>query len=222
MANPLTREAGGQPVWAWGAEALGALLVFRWWRNRQAASAAGAALGTTSGPPAVSGYGGGLTGSTGPTSAAPASWASWLSQALAGSTGANLSPTQAYNDFTSWINGGCASSAGASAIGNAINTLGLPPGFGTGLPPIQVCAANSQTGTSSPGTSTITAAKNLVYTALSNATAVRTATAAGQTVYAQIAPTDYVAVISGGHYTAAGNSLLNQAGGYKGTLYVGQ
>lgn len=148
MANPLTKEAGGQPVWAWGAELVGAFIVFRWWKNRQAANAANAvtAIPSSVGPPGAGG--GGATG-TGVT--APQNWAGWLQQALSSATGPGYGPSAAYNDFAQWIQGGCVSSTGFTAIGNAISTLGLPPGFGSGVPAITVCSSNSTTGTSGGG-----------------------------------------------------------------------
>jgi hypothetical protein len=149
MANPLTEEVGPLKAWQWGAAALAAYVVYRWYQSRQASSAATAALGTTSGLPSTSA--GTDTGAS--TQTTPQSWAQWLHEALSAATNAGLSPTQAYNDFTQWINGGCVSSQGAGAIGNAIQTLGLPPGFG--IPPaISICVSNSNGGTSAPGTHT--------------------------------------------------------------------
>lgn len=147
MANPLTKEAGGQPVWAWGAELVGALVVFHWYRSRRAAAGAAAAMGTTSGPPA-SGAGGGL--SSGSMPAAPANLQEWINSALGGLTGPGYGPTQAFNDITQWLSGGCVSSAGFNALGGAIASLGTPPGYTT-APPITVCQTNPGQGTSGAG-----------------------------------------------------------------------
>jgi hypothetical protein len=136
VPNPLTKEAAGQPVWAWGAEIVGAYLVYRWWRNRQAANAATAALGTTSGPPPTSS---GDTGTGSTAASSPQSWTDWLNQFLHTAPTAGYSSSQAFNDATAWINGGCVSAQGYAPLSNALQTIGLPPGFGTGLPPIKLC-----------------------------------------------------------------------------------
>lgn len=148
MANPLTKEAAGQPVWAWAAEVVGALVVFRWYRSRRAAAGAAAALGTTSGPAAGGGAGSGLSSAS--MSAAPANLQAWINSALGGMTGVGYGPTQAFNDITQWLSGGCVSSAGFNALGNAIVSLGTPPGY-TSAPAITVCQTNPGQGTSGSG-----------------------------------------------------------------------
>jgi hypothetical protein len=45
------------------------------------------------------------------------------------------------------VNGGCVSAQGYNAIGNAISTIGLPPGFGTGLPTLTACPTTTTTTT---------------------------------------------------------------------------
>ena len=139
----LKRKVAGQPIWAWPLELVAAYLVYRWYVDRQAANAATAALGTTSGPP-------GTSTATDPTptastTTAPQSWQQWLQDALTGfGATSGYSGEQYYNDLTQWINGGCVSSAtGANAIFDALQTNGTPPGFGI-TPAITVCPQASK------------------------------------------------------------------------------
>ena len=66
-------------------------------------------------------------------------------------TGAGYSSTQALNDVNGWLSGQCVSAAGYKAIGNIVETLGLPPGFST-VPALSVCASSSTTTTTGGGT----------------------------------------------------------------------
>lgn len=141
----LSKQMGGQPVWAWAAEVGGALVVFLWWRNRQNAAAAAAANAPTAGLPSAATQAGTNTGvTTGQGTSSYPSITAWLDAALGGATNSKYSSTQAYNDFTNWMNGNCVTSEGATAIGNALQTLGLPP---TGqLGTVSVCASATPPG----------------------------------------------------------------------------
>ena len=82
-----------------------------------------------------------------------------LSEVSSSSPG--YSSSAALNDIQDWINGSCVSAQGYSAIGNALNnpSIGLPPGFGTSLPPLTVCStAASSTSTDSTTGNTAPAA----------------------------------------------------------------
>lgn len=84
---------------------------------------------------------------------APATLAEWAQAFISGATTASYSASQALNDYSAWLNGSCVSQAGYNAIGNAIVTLGTPPGYNGALPSLSVCANG---GTSSGGSSSTT------------------------------------------------------------------
>jgi hypothetical protein len=141
MANALTKKLGPQPRWVWGAELVGAFVLYRYIKARRAASSG---LTTITATPLT----GGSTIPTdvgGPTQTGPtfSSLAQWEQAALGSMPGVGYSPTQALNDLGAWLNGSCVSAAGYTAIGNAIATQGLPPGFSTALPTLSVCSASS-------------------------------------------------------------------------------
>jgi hypothetical protein len=115
-----------------------AVIGYLWWRSRETAAAATAAEPTTTEPVDT---GNASTVST--AGALPATFAAWLQSFLSGVTGAKYTPEQAYNDVTSWLSGNCVTASGASAIGQAIEVLGLPPGYGANSPPLTVCAGAS-------------------------------------------------------------------------------
>lgn len=135
--NFLTKKLGPQPRWAWGAEAVGGFLLFRFIRARRSSSSGLQSLTAT---PLTGGStippGGGTTTTQAPTYS---TLAQWITAALGEvSTTPGYSNTAALNDLTSWLNGSCVSAAGFTAIGNAIMSIGLPPGFST-PPTLTVC-----------------------------------------------------------------------------------
>jgi hypothetical protein len=138
--NVLTRQAGPLKAWQWAAAAVGAYLIFRWYQGRQASNSA--ALGTTSGLPGA--FSTVTSPDAGTTTNPPTSWQDWLQQALSGfSPSAGYNQAAFFNDATKWINGSCVSQQGYNALSNALATIGLPPGFGTGLPALTVCATST-------------------------------------------------------------------------------
>lgn len=73
-------------------------------------------------------------GTTGPTTLA-----GWIQNALGSMTGTGYNSTQALNDINGWLSGQCVSAKGYAAIGNIVESAGLPPGFST-VPTLSVCA----------------------------------------------------------------------------------
>jgi hypothetical protein len=120
----------------------GILVAYYLYRRMQASSAAGAANSST-------GLAGGNSVPTGQTSGGTSSlptfssFSQWEQAVLSGMTGPGYSASQALNDLVGWVSGQCVSAKGYTAIGNAITTQGLPPGFGTSLPPLTVCSSSS-------------------------------------------------------------------------------
>src|SRR3974390_1604895 len=93
----LKKKIGGQPVWAWAAEGVGAFLLYRWRATRNASNAA---LGTTSGQPTTTA----TSGTTGPGTSAPTTWAQWLAAALAaGNHTSGYRPGPFYNDLNNRV-----------------------------------------------------------------------------------------------------------------------
>lgn len=131
-----------------GLSAAGLLVAYYLYRRMQASNAASAAQQST-------GLAGGNTVPSGQTSGGTSSlpsfssFSQWEQAALSGMTKPGYTASQALNDLVAWVSGQCVSSAGYTAIGNAVTTQGLPPGFGTSLPPLTVCKSAS---TSTSGT----------------------------------------------------------------------
>jgi hypothetical protein len=140
--NAFTKKLGPQPRWLWAAEGIGAFLVYRYIKARRAAASSG--LTTLTATPLTGGStiptDVGQPTATGPTYS---TLAQWEEAALAAIPGAGYSATSALNDLSSWLNGSCVSAAGYNAIGNFIQTNGLPPGFSTALPTLSVCPSSS-------------------------------------------------------------------------------
>jgi hypothetical protein len=65
--------------------------------------------------------------------------AAWEQAAISEMSGSSLSPADALNGLTDWINGQCVTAAQYAGIGSIIETIGLPPGFST-VPVLSVCA----------------------------------------------------------------------------------
>ena len=135
-----------------GLGAAGLLLAWYLYRRMQASNAASAAQQST-------GLVGGNTvpsGQSQGSSSLPSfsSFSQWEQAALSSMTGPGYSASQALNDLVGWVSGQCVSKQGYTSIGNAIATQGLPPGFGTSLPPLTVCSSSTSSGKStSSGTS---------------------------------------------------------------------
>lgn len=138
MAPKARKRYGPFTVVGWSAIAGGGIVVYviyRRFRAGQAASSSTALTGGTTIP----------TGQTTTTSTPSlSSWAAWEEAALAEMIGPKYTATQALNDLQAWIQGGCVSQTGYTAIGAAIASLGVPPGLGTSLPTLVVCPTKNQ------------------------------------------------------------------------------
>jgi hypothetical protein len=164
----------------------------------RADAAANATTATTGGTTIPSG----TDESSGSSTNSPTTLGAWEADALGMMTGPYYTSAQAFNDITQWLSGQPVSAQGFAAIGNAIDTLGLPPGIGS-LPPLTI-ANNVPTGVSSvlsgsgflppgatattPDTGTLTAVDSAgnVYTWITPAQLAGLATGTPQ--YTQIAP----------------------------------
>ena len=171
MPLDLKKKHGPLSTGGWIGVAAGTVGVWYLYRRYQASKAASAAAASTATPA--------LVGSTVPGSESPVTstagsspvwssfeqWEQALLSEVAGST-PGYSSAAALNDITDWINGSCVSAQGYSAIGNALNnpSIGLPPGFGSSVPPLTVCATAA---TSAPPPSTSTAPQSPAPTATS-------------------------------------------------------
>jgi hypothetical protein len=138
-AKKARKRYGPFTVVGWAGIAGGTVAVYLIYKRYRAgqSSAAQAALSGGSTIPAG-------TATTSPAGTSLTSWAAWEEAAVAMMIGAKYSPTQALNDLQNWIQGGCVSSTGYNAIGQAIATLGVPPGLGTSLPTLVACPTNQQ------------------------------------------------------------------------------
>lgn len=147
---PAKKGGKKRSPWVYAGVGVGGLAVLYLYKRYQANKSAVAAntsaglVGGTSIPAATS---------AGTSTASPlTTLAEWTQAALAQMTGTGYSPSQALNDITAWVNGSCVSQAGYSAIGNFVQTAGLPPGFGnSGAPTLSVCASTGG-GTGGGGT----------------------------------------------------------------------
>jgi hypothetical protein len=139
----LKKKVAGQPTWAWLAEVIAAGGIFIYLRARSTAAAgtaSTAAEDTTDEPITTDNSDSESAGTTYST------FGQWEEAALASMVGPTYSSTQAFNDLNSWINGNCVSATGYTLIGQFITSGGLPPGFGSDLPALSVCASSTTTG----------------------------------------------------------------------------
>ena len=147
------RPLGLSPI-TLGLIGLSGVGIYVYLRRRASASAANAATGTTGGNTIPAGtVGSPISGTS--TVTAPTTLAGWISDALSQVTNATYTPTQALNDVNSWLGGQCVSSAGYSALGGLVESLGVPPGYST-TPPITVCASSPPVGVVVPQGATTT------------------------------------------------------------------
>ena len=156
-------ELAGLPIWAWGLVLAGAVGVYILYKRHVEDEEAAAATGTTdenTGEPIDTG----ASSTTSSTAGTYSTFQAWEQAAISAMTGPNYNAAQALNDLTAWTNGGCVTQAGYNAIGNILETIGLPPGFGSATPTLSVCSdsgttTGGSTGTTSGGTTKATTAK---------------------------------------------------------------
>ena len=73
------------------------------------------------------------------------SFGGWQQAAIAAMAGGVLSPADALNGLTSWINGQCVTAKQYNGISSIITTVGLPPGF-SAVPTLSVCPSSGSGG----------------------------------------------------------------------------
>jgi hypothetical protein len=157
-AKGLKRPLGPLTLGGWLLAGGGAVVVWILWRRYEADKAANAAAGGGTGPGLLTGAGGTIptpgagtvTGNVAPFS----SYSDWL-QATVDQivSGGGIDAGQALDAITTWLGGGCVSKSQYSAISNVLSStsIGLPPGWGTSIPPLTVCS----TATSGSGSGTV-------------------------------------------------------------------
>ena len=152
-AKGLKKKAGPLTVGGWLLSVGGALGLYILIRRYQAdRAAANAAAGGGTGAGVLTG--GGIipagVGQVGSGTGAPfSSYSSWLQAAIAQMTSSGgIDSGQALDAITTWLGGGCVSSAGYQAISGIIGStnIGLPPGWGTSIPALSVCPAPTSGG----------------------------------------------------------------------------
>jgi hypothetical protein len=136
----------GLKPWEWAAALAGAVVAYIIYKRMSASSAANSLNAQTAGPGNGAGNIGGSSGSSGSSSSTPTftDLASWEQAALSAMSSSTLKPADALNSITSWLSGGCVDQAAYNALGNAITTLGIPPGFGYGVPTLSVCPTHAK------------------------------------------------------------------------------
>lgn len=150
----LKKKLGPLPYWGWAAVGAGTFVVYRYLRARSAANAANAASGLTGGTLIP----GGTVQTANPSNGLAGSFSSvgaWTQAMLEYLTGNGLSPADAVNATTSWLNGNCVSQAAYNALSQGLvsSSVGLPPGY-TSLPTLSVCPAAQQSLTTGGGSTT--------------------------------------------------------------------
>jgi len=146
-ATPKKKVGGLSPL-MWGGVAVTGVIGIYLYRRMRASQAASA----NSGLPVGSGVTipAGTAGGTTTGLQVFSTTAAWMQAAIAAMTGTGYSAAQAFNDLTAWTGGQCVSAAGYKAIGNIIETIGLPPG-GQGTPTLTVCASSTPPPTGGTG-----------------------------------------------------------------------
>ena len=125
--NFLTTQVGPLPLWGWAVALVGAYLLYRWWKNYEANSAATAAANETttpSGAPSTT-----TTPTT--TTAAPTTNLGWLASAETSLSALGYSPSLIRTALDRYLSGEQLDAKEEAVIEAAINTLGAPPVAGT-------------------------------------------------------------------------------------------
>lgn len=147
MPLDLKKKAGPLSRGAWvGVGGATFLLYFLFKRyeaskSASAVTASNALLGGNTIPTPGEGSSSG-SGGSGPATTGFSDLGSWEQAAVNAAVGPNYGSAAALNDITAWINGQCVTSQGYNAISSLIGNqaIGLPPGFGSSLPPVTVCS----------------------------------------------------------------------------------
>lgn len=221
------KPKGKLKPWQYAAALGGAVVVYVVYKRMKNTSAAAADSGTTD----ANTLPGANTTTTGTTSTTtlPATLADWEQAVLSAATGPNYSPSAALNDITSWLSGQCVSSQGFSALGSAVETLGLPPGYNTGVSPLTVCPDTTVPATTTSVASTAAPAPAAPASSQPVVPAITSAMAAAlaqnnesivDAVYNQYSNTFDYLTNKGGIYTVGGPGATNPGGTFYGS-YLG-
>ena len=148
MADAPAKKKGGKKVLgqsylAWGLELGGAVVAYILWKRYSAGQAAAALDAQTAGGGNGAGNVGGTTTSTSGQQSFT-SLASWEQAAMSLMSSSALKPADALNALTDWLGGSCVDQTAYTALGNAVSTLGIPPGFGYGVPKLSVCPSHAK------------------------------------------------------------------------------
>lgn len=143
----LKKRVGPLSVGGWAASLGGALVLYILVRRYQAARSANAAAGGGTGAGVLT-AGGTIPASFGQigagTGAPFSSYGAWLQAAISSmAAGTGIDSGQALDGITSWLGGSCVSKPVYDAITQQVissSSIGLPPGWGTQLPPLTVCS----------------------------------------------------------------------------------
>lgn len=211
--------------WQYGAALGGAVIVYVLYKRMQASSAATAATGLTGGTTIPDNS---TTNAPISSTTLPATLSEWISAVVSGVSGPTYSPTQALNDVESWFSGQCVSSGGYNAIGSAIDTLGLPPGYNTGVPSLSVCPdvtqpAPTTTTTTTPPPATTPGLSTPTAPAIPGLSAALAAamTQSGETLvgatYSAVDNTFYYLTDKGGVYSVGGPGSASPNGNFYGS-----
>jgi hypothetical protein len=148
--NALTKKLGPLPRWGWAAVGGGILLAYLLYRKYAAGSTTTGTTTATSGgttiptvdvvnstPNATTG----TTSTTTPAATGYTNFTEWEQAVIEHLNTLGLSPATSVNAVQSWIRGGCVTQQGYNGLSSAVGAVGLPPGFGTSLPTLSVCAS---------------------------------------------------------------------------------
>jgi hypothetical protein len=141
----LKKKVGPLPIWAYPVLGGGAFLIYRFIKSREASSAAAAGTATSGGTDIPAGQ------STSSSTTLPtfSSLSDWEQAAISAMSSGTLSPADALNGLTDWINGQCVSADQFKGISQIISSVGLPPGFST-VPVLSVCGSATAANTTAP------------------------------------------------------------------------
>jgi hypothetical protein len=140
----IAKRLGPLPYWGWALAAVGGYIGYRYLQARNSAAAASGTTGGTLIPNDI-----GLPASTTATGAGSfSSISQWTQAMLTYLTGNGVSPADALNGVTSWLNGNCVSQTIYNQLSAGIvsSSVGLPPGY-TNVPTLSVCPSPTQTPT---------------------------------------------------------------------------
>lgn len=145
----LKRRVGPLSLGGWLLSLGGAAVLYLGFRRYEADKAASAAAGGGTGSGVLTA--GGTVPTTGlastTTTGTFTDYASWLQAAVSAiASGGGIDSGQALDGIQTWLGGGCVSQKVYNAVTQEVisnTSIGLPPGWGTSIPSLTVCAAPS-------------------------------------------------------------------------------